>query len=155
MGKRGPQPAPTPLRVLRGDRPSRVNPNEPQPDVPLDPLAAPAWMNEQAKEIWDSLAPQMHRKGVLSEWDVPAFAVFCEALVHHRLACEVVDASAVLIRGRRQDGALVKNPALQVIRDSAAIIRGFAQEFGMTPAARSGIELPLGDEFEQARKLLS
>jgi phage terminase small subunit len=48
-----------------------------------------------------------------------------------------------------------KHPALQIVRDQAQIVRAFAQEFGLTPSARSGIELPKGEPFDDARGLLS
>jgi hypothetical protein len=38
---------------------------------------------------------------------------------------------------RGMHGNLVKNPALQVQRDSAQLIRQFAQEFGLTPSCAS------------------
>ncbi|MGH3834697.1 MAG: P27 family phage terminase small subunit [Pseudonocardiaceae bacterium] len=36
-------------------------------------------------------------------------------------------------------GNLVRNPALQIQRDAAQTIRAFAQEFGLTPSARSSV----------------
>lgn len=152
MGKRGPAPAPTPLKIVRGDRPSRTNTKEPKPRVSGVPRC-PSWLSDQAKTVWRSLAKDLHARGVLTAWDVHAFAVFCEAVVHHRKGCEMVDGSAILVKGAH--GALVKNPGLQIVRDSAQIIRAFAQEFGLTPSARSAIELPDTPELEAARRLLS
>lgn len=152
MGARGVAPAPTPLKLLKGEKKSRINQNEPKPTSPKAP-PVPAWLSDEAKVVWRSIAADMHRKGVLTEWDREAFAVFCESVIHHRKACELVDGSAILVKGAQ--GNLVKNPALQIIRDTSQTIRAFAQEFGLTPSARSGIELPATAEFEEARRLLS
>jgi P27 family predicted phage terminase small subunit len=153
VGSRGPAPAPTALKVIKGEKKSRINQKEPRPPVAPSPPRCPSWLSPQAKRVWRSLAADMHRRGVLTDWDRVAFAVFCEAVIHHRKACEMTDASALLVRGAH--GALVKNPGLQIIRDQAAIIRGFAQEFGLTPSARSSIELPDTEEYSAARRLLS
>jgi P27 family predicted phage terminase small subunit len=152
MGKHGPPPAPTSLKLLKGEKKSRITKNEPKPSAPRTPLVPP-WLSPEAKVVWRSLAADMFKKSVLTNWDREAFAVFCEAVVHHRKACERIDGSAILVRGDK--GKMVKNPALQVARDTAQTIRAFAQEFGLTPSSRSGIELPPTADFDEARRLLS
>jgi P27 family predicted phage terminase small subunit len=154
MSRRGgPAPAPTKLKVIKGEKPSRINQREPKPEAPPSAPSALEWLSPAAKAVWDSLVPQLHAKGLFTDWDQETFAVFCEAVVHHRLACEATDGSAILVRGAH--GNFVKNPALQIVRDCAQTIRAFAQEFGLTPSARSGIELPEGADYDEARRLLS
>jgi len=51
-----------------------------------------------------------------------------------------------------KDGEVVttgikKHPAFQILRDSATSFRQFAGDFGMTPSARTRLQLP--DEAEQ------
>jgi P27 family predicted phage terminase small subunit len=89
---------------------------------------------------------------VVTSWDEDAFGPYCETVVHHRVACRVVDRDGVMVRGER---GLVKNPAFQVVRDNAQLLRAFAQEFGLTPSARSGIDLHEDRGSEDARGLLS
>lgn len=150
MGKAGPRPKPTNLRVLHGDRKDRINTNEPVP--PSKRVAMPAHLSPGAKSVWKRLAPELARKGLLTAWDRDVFAVFCEAVVHHREACELAR-RGVLVKG--QKGEAVKNPALQIVRDSAQTIRAFAQEFGLSPSARSGITMPEGEEYEDLAAILS
>jgi P27 family predicted phage terminase small subunit len=91
------------------------------------------------------------RRGLLTEWDRDTFAVYCEAVVQWRRSKELLD-KALLVGGKRQ--GLIKNPAWQIMRDAAQIVRAYAQEFGLTPSARSGISLPeVGDDGELARIL--
>lgn len=54
----------------------------------------------------------------------------------------------ILIPSAREDGALVKNPALQILRDNSAAFNRYAAEFGMDPQNRSRIDLP-GDSEEK------
>ncbi len=151
-GKGGRPARPTALKVLEGERPSRIAKNEPKPDPTSEVPVAPEWLAADSRGVWDRLAPLLHDKGVLTPWDEDAFGAYCEAVVHHRDACRVVDRDGVTVRGER---GLVKNPALQVVRDNAQLLRGFAQEFGLTPSSRSGIELREDGRSGDTRGLLS
>jgi len=70
------------LALLHGDdkkNPSRVNQAEPVPSaVPVQP---PYELDARVRAVWDRLAPDRIRTGVLTAWDTDAFAAFCEALV--------------------------------------------------------------------------
>jgi P27 family predicted phage terminase small subunit len=76
--------------------------------------------------------------GLLYACDGDSLAAYCEAVVRHQKACEVINSTGILIKGRR-DG-VVKNPAVQVARDAEATIKAFAQEFGLTPSARTRLK---------------
>jgi P27 family predicted phage terminase small subunit len=91
--------------------------------------------------------------GVLTSWDRDAFAVLCEEVATHRAAAEIVRREGITVPGAR-GRERVRHPAVQIMRDSAQTIRAYAQEFGLTPSARSGIRLP--DEISDAAlRLLS
>jgi P27 family predicted phage terminase small subunit len=143
VGKRGPAPTPTRLRVLKGDRPHRINGQEPAPPTSL--VEPPASLSEAALVEWNRYAPSLIKAGLLTLWDAPTFAMLCTAIVMHRDAAAKVDglgeggASLILVMG--PNGQTVKNPALQVVRDQALLVRALAQEFGMTPSARSALKL--------------
>ena len=139
MGKRGPAPTPTALRLVKGDRKDRINKSEVKP--PTDEVTAPTWLSVDARAVWDRLAPSQVTRGTLTVWDVDAFAVFCDAVVQYRAASDLVAKSGILLKGRT-GVEVVKNPALQIVRDSAQTIRAFAQEFGLTPSSRSTISMP-------------
>jgi P27 family predicted phage terminase small subunit len=76
--------------------------------------------------------------GLLYACDGDSLAAYCEAVVRHQKACEIVNTTGILVEGRR-DG-MVKNPAVQVVRDCEATIKAFAQEFGLTPSARTRLK---------------
>lgn len=152
MGKAGARSAPTALKVVRGDRASRVNKREPKPDPKVGEPGPPEWLSDEAVEIWVRLAPDLAAKGVLTVWDLESFAVFCDACITYREAIADVRRTGILVKTRYGN---TKNPALQIVRDQAQVIRGFAQEFGLTPSARSGIVIPEGEKLDDARRLLS
>jgi P27 family predicted phage terminase small subunit len=132
MGKYGPRPKPTKLRVLHGDRKDRINADE--PPTPEGPPECPA-ASAEVREVWDHALSNLIVMGVATPADRDALLAFCEAVVMHRKASAVLARSPLLIKGYR--GVLVRNPAAAMQRDAAAVIRAFAHEFGFTPSARS------------------
>lgn len=136
MGKHGPPPVPTQLRLLRGEkRPSHVNLREP---IARDALPEPPeGMAEDVREIWDYTLGELTAMKIVSSADRDTLRCYCEAVVAHRKASEILGKTAVLVRGLH--GTMVRNPALQIQRDAAQTIRAFAQEFGLTPSGRTRI----------------
>lgn len=139
MGKRGPAPKPTALRLLHGDQPKRINTREPQPlDVPV---SKPHWLSPLAEEEWDRLAPHLVAMGTFKATDEAVFAAYCEAVGRFRRLAEVAARTAPLIKGR--EGTMVKNPVYAQLTAVETTIRILAREFGLTPAARAGIRVDL------------
>ena len=48
----------------------------------------------------------------------------------------------VMVPGQKS-GTRVKNPAIQVVSDTAGVIRAFGSEFGLTPYTRMQLGLPV------------
>jgi P27 family predicted phage terminase small subunit len=94
--------------------------------------------------IWDRLAPDLHRKGVLTSWDVEPFGAYCDLAAKVEQAREMLDLG-LLAKGRRDP--LVTSPAWRIYRDALVLLRAYAQEFGLTPAARTQLRaLPAPSE---------
>ncbi len=142
MGKRGPKGKPTNLRILHGDRPDRINQNE--PPAPQGAPEPPYEMADDVAEVWAYTVRSLVGMTIASPVDRDALAVYCEAVALHRRASAMLKDTSILVRTQRSraNGAgpgFMRNPLLQVQRDAAATIRAYAQEFGLTPAARSEI----------------
>ena len=151
MGKRGPAPKPTNLRLLHGDRKSRINDDEP---IPAEGLPdCPDIAAYEVREIWDYTIAQLGVMHLVSPADRDVLLAYCEAVVMHRKSSEILAKSSILIKGLH--GGLVKNPAVQIQRDSAIVMRALAQEFGLTPSARSNIRMGGKGASDGAARLLS
>lgn len=150
-GERGVKPAPTAVKKLRGDRPSRIAVNEPKPKPSLKPPAPPRDMPLEAQKVWKKLAHDLWAKGVLTQWDEESFAAFCIAVVTHARAAAIVEEEGIIVD---QGHGRVKNPALQVERDQALLMLRAGAEFGLTPSSRSRIEIS-PEEGDDAQRLLS
>lgn len=136
MGRRGPAPTPTKLKLLRGNPGRRPIGQDPEPRV--GPPVQPAGMSEPSRAVWDRLIGDYGHTGVLTGVDADAMRIYCEAVVRYEQAAQLLEGSGPLVKGARAN-ELVKNPLHQVVRDNADLVRAFARELGFTPSARSAL----------------
>lgn len=142
MGKRGPAPKPTALRLLHGDQRCRTNLAEPQP-LPVA-LVRPDWLSPLAAEEWDRVAPHLEAMGTARATDQAALAAYCESYARWRVLVSLAAKSPpVLDRNRDGERIVVKNPVYSQVRDASAELRVMAREFGLTPSARAGLRVEL------------
>lgn len=146
MGQRGPAKTPTKLAVLRGERKDRINTNEPQPNI--GDVVPPAWLQGDALDVWHELAADLKAKGVLTSWDVEAYARYCDVVVRYRHAAkmlaqqgEVIEVDVFGKNGEPTGTRITKNPWTLVLRDSDAQLQRYAAKFGMTPSDRAGLSI--------------
>lgn len=124
VGERGPAPRPTALKILHGDRSDRVNDAEP---VPLGVPVAPGTMSVAGRAAWDRLAPDRIAQGVLTAWDVDAFAAFCEVTA-------VLATAHRGMSGKPVPGAA---PPIGKFRDLVQLATTLGGRFGWTPSDRA------------------
>jgi P27 family predicted phage terminase small subunit len=140
MGRRGPAPAPTALKLLRGERKrDRLNPDEPEP-ADNDPRM-PADLPAPARRVWRRVMAEMGAAGVIRAADADVLRVYCECVARYEEASVLLARSSPLIRGART-GELVKNPLHQIVRDLGDQVRVLARELGLSPSARAGLRSP-------------
>ena len=151
MGRTGPPPTPTALRVLRGDRASRINRAEPQPRN-MSPQR-PEWLSAMAVEEWDRIAPDLAAMGTVKAVDATALGAYCEAVARLRVATRLVAETGPLLLD--EAGKARKNPAVGQARDASYEVRMWAREFGFTPSARSPLRIEVGVPGAPAERLLS
>lgn len=145
----GGRPAkPTNLKLLHGDHkknPKRVNRAEPVPgSLPVQP---PHPLSAEAQEVWDRLAPDMIRTGVLTAWDVDAFALFCEAVVITRSK----------VQPAREEWTPQPGTAspLSELKQAVGIVATLGGQFGWTPAARTKLAVGGEQRGDAKERLLS
>jgi P27 family predicted phage terminase small subunit len=144
MGRRGPAPKPASLRLLDGARTRDINANAP---VARDgKIETPDFLSDDVRVIFEHTVAELEYMGIAAPSDRDVLIAYCEAVDKHRKASALLARSPVLVKGMH--GNLVRNPALQVQRDAAHLIRQLAQEFGLTPSARARIDSSRDDSDE-------
>ncbi len=137
MTRPGPKPTPTHLRMLRGDRPDRINANEPKPRKQRPRV--PAWLSDDARAVWRRTSKQLDAMGILYACDEDVLVAYVNAVVNYQKATRIVEETGLLVEGRHS--GFVVNPAVRVQRDSATLIRQLASELGLTPSSRSRLSV--------------
>lgn len=135
--RRGRKPTPTQLKVIRGNPGRRpLNADEPQPRVLLpDP---PPSVKGEALAEWKRRAPQLERQGLMTELDVPAFIAYCQAWGRYVDAEEKAANREVV---KTKTGYPIQNPYRAVANRALADCKAFWSDFGMTPSARSRVQV--------------
>ena len=108
--------------------------------MPSGVASPPEWLNDVARSEWDRLAPELITIGLLTLVDQGGFAVYCQAYA------ELIEAEDALLKGGRtqttKDGYSRKSPWLSIRDEAWKKMNQAAQQFGLTPASRSRIEIP-------------
>jgi len=135
----GRKPLPTHLKVVRGTlRPSRSNSNEPKPKA--DAIRMPSGMSPLAKKHWSAVCKQLKDAKIMTNLDVPALAMYCEAYATWKDATDKITTIGAVVKG--PNGYPVRSPYLMVAQKSFEQMRSMLTEFGMTPSSRSRISAP-------------
>jgi len=142
---------------MRGSWRSKRNPSEPRTE-PGRPRC-PRWLDREAKAAWKHLVPQLDRMGVLTKLDRNALARYCQLWSRWRRAeeflCDQGDTHLVKDAAGQVKGVRAY-PQVRIANQLAEQLLRLEAQFGMTPSARSRIEVPelARDETDDKRRYL-
>ena len=150
MGKRGPAPKPTKWKRFAGNPGHRpLNRNEPRLPAGVPPAPECVLQDEIALAEWNRVVPELLRLGVLSELYAAAIAAYCMSFSRWQQAEEILRQEGRTYKLR--NGTVCKHPAVDIARDAMVMMRVFAGEFGMSPAARSRLHVTMPDDQESKK----
>lgn len=135
---------PTQLRVLAGEKPGRINQDEPVPEdgIPECPSEDP-----KVREVWDYTVRQLKAMRVITLADRDALHVYCQAVVMHDQAARQLHSEGMFLNTPKGP---MRNSATMVMKECAMVIRQMAHSFGMTPQGRTSIKV--GDQQRPAEE---
>jgi P27 family predicted phage terminase small subunit len=138
MGRRGPPPKPTAQKKLEGNRGRRpLNAREPKPAAGAP--TCPEWLPDDAKAEWRRVVPQLAKLKLLARIDLAALVCYCQAYADVQWATTEIEAMGRMYVG--PNGAICAHPAVRMLAESSKRLRLFAAEFGLTPAARTRVQV--------------
>lgn len=143
---KGRKKQPAKLKILNGNPGKRQIESEPEPTagVPL----CPAWFNEDAKEEWDRVVPELDRIGILTVVDGAVIQGHC--LNYARaVQCErILDEEGQTFE---TEHGPKKRPEATIAKECWGMVRAFLSELGLSPAARArlgSVSKDKPDDFE-------
>lgn len=144
---------PTKTKIIQGTfRQDRTPQNEPEPEVVVKLPTPPTVMPKAGKKVWKKLGQELMDKGLLTVVDMPAFEMCCFNYGLFRELAEVVyrreeDPKTGKTRRRTLAEYMVGQnsqtmPEYTNMVKAFNTYKSFLVEFGLSPAARSRINLP-------------
>lgn len=144
----GRRPKPTVLKLVEGNPGKRaINKREPKPrrEIP----SCPAHLDDSGKVAWGRLSVLLDRMGVLTEADAFALERLCDCYTDILECRQLIAGNGRTYTVETKEGEiLIKgNPAVAQLRAADAQFKSYLIEFGLTPAARSKVNVdPDGDD---------
>lgn len=144
MGRRGPPPKPTKLKVLQGNPGhQKLNMNEPEPRQSSG-MRCPKWMPPEGRREWRRVVPELERLGLLSIVDQASLEGYCQSYADWRKNVDwITENGDVLPIRDKVTGKITylqQVPQVGMAQKALNDVRKFAQEFGLTPAARARLQ---------------
>lgn len=98
----------------------------------------PEWLGEKAKEKWRDVFPLFDRRGVVTELDLDALSIYCDAWQQLHEADAIVKQGAYF---ETEKGYVGVHPACQRRAQAIATIRKMGEQLGLTPNSRRGLDV--------------
>jgi len=147
----GRPPKPTILKELAGNpgkRPANTREPKPRSDTPR----MPAHLSDPARVEWKRLMREFKAMKLLKSVDADALAMYCETYARW------VDASQQLAEvgmvSMTENGYPVMSPYVAIINQCMRTMKALLTEFGMTPASRSRLQVPVESEEDEFDRFL-
>jgi P27 family predicted phage terminase small subunit len=143
----GRKPKPTRLKEITGNFGGKpLNVAEPRPPLLKSMPNPPHHFDRVAIREWNTMGPVLGNLGLLTEIDITAFAIYCDAFSRW------VQSSTMLRKGLivvSKNGVQTPSPFLSIQARAIEQMSRFLTEFGMTPAARSKIRVDISTSLPE------
>lgn len=137
MGRRGPLPKPTAVRIAEGN-PGRKKIYADEPKPKIERPICPRDLSVEAKREWKRIVPELLASGLVAKIDRMAVAAYCEACALWWKAKRNVEKLGEIVKVGSSDYPQ-QNPWFAIKKRAYEEMRHFWQEFGISPAARTRI----------------
>ena len=148
---KGQYPKPRSLKLTGAD--SRYHRNNPTPAVSTSVPSAPDWLDDAAKAAWAEWPPELHRLGLLTELDLPAFGILCSTWSRWLRAARHVDQHGMTYTA--STGLEKQHPMVGIEHEAGKSWLAQAQQFGLTPLSRQRLDVKVAETGDELEQLLS
>ena len=138
MAQRGRKTKPRAQREAEGGGGHRLLPDEVDMPAPTRAKAAPRSLGQDGRRAWRRLARDLVAAKILSNVDFDALHAYCSAIDQFLKAERYVKKNGM--HTYASSGAMVASPYVNMRNQAQEQMRKWANELGITPAARSRVE---------------
>lgn len=138
--KPGPPKKPAELQLLQGNPGQHKLPAR-NIEIP-EASAVPPLLAGKGRAEWDRIYPILKQLGLLTTIDREVLVCYCQAVHDYDWAVKQLRKEGRIVRAANK--TKIPHPALVIQKRAAAEILKFSAQFGMTPAARAGIDIGKG-----------
>ena len=112
-------------------------------------VTCPAWLDDSAKKEWRRIITELKKLELVSNIDVAALAISCDAYSKYVKATSDINKVGLLVSYTNKGGNknIIPNPLIGVATKYSEIYKKYCNEFGLTPNSR--IKLTVNKEFEK------
>ena len=116
-----------------------------------DNIKPPIWLDAVGKKEWNRVAKELEELNILTNVDIAALGMYCDAYSKYQLATEKINKEGMFIEYTNKAGAtnMIEHPAVKAQVKYADLIKKLCSEFGLTPSARAKITLPKQEENKE------
>ena len=133
---RGPAPKPTQLLKLTGSW--RAKTRQGEPEAPRGKPKPPQWFDANQRDGWKWLVEQLESMNLLHLADRATMVLFAEAWGEFVEAVKAIRKDGRTVTTAR--GGTAMHPMIRVKNQAADRINRMAQQFGLSPAARTRVK---------------
>ncbi len=142
---RGRKAKPEALNKLAGNPGKRPPRKSPQPKIEIP--AMPDHLHGEAVAEWERVTPLLQSLGLLAKLDRSTLAAYCMAWARWVEAEDKLREGGLIVKS--PNGYPIQNPYLSVANQAAKQMQSFATEFGLSPAARSRLDIKESNSSER------
>lgn len=134
---RGRKPAPTHLKILRGNPGKRKLPTAEPRGAQLG-VKPPAHLSDESKAHWSYFAELLR---CAETTDAAALELLCDLYVDYHVLRNIIGEQGRTVTSVTKYGTCVKaHPAVTQLNQVVSQFRGVLAEFGMTPSSRTKVK---------------
>ena len=110
----------------------------------MDKIDCPDWLDAEAKKHWALLSAELQTLNLLTNVDVGALAICCDALSKYIKSNLEIEKHGMLVTYTNKGGNknIVPNPYVALSNKYSDVYKRYCTEFGLTPAARLKLAAP-------------
>lgn len=153
MGKRGPKPQPTNLKILRGN-PGCRRLNDAEPKPPTDGIVMPPHLGEVAAGKWREVLPMLEATRVMTRADVEALSRYCDTYewwLATRAKLRKEGDTYPILNDKGDVKYIAQRPEVSIAHKLAQQLRQLEADFGLSPAARVSLKVESPDAKEESK----